>query len=37
MIPAEDVLLDIIDVFSPITSEKHGECRKDGEQMESDK
>lgn len=33
-IQTEDVLLDIIDVFSPIASEKYSECRKDGEQVE---
>ena len=30
----ENILLDVIDVFSPIASEKHGEDRKDGEQVE---
>lgn len=30
----EDVLLDVIDVFSPIAIEKYSECRKDGEQIE---
>ena len=34
MIASEDVLLDIIDVFSPIASEKYSEDRKDGEQIE---
>ena len=33
-IQTEDVLLDIIDVFSPIASEKYSEDRKDGEQIE---
>ena len=34
MISSKDVLLDVINVFSPITSEKYSECRKDGEQVE---
>lgn len=34
MISSEDVLLDVIDVFSPIASEKYSERRKDGEQVE---
>lgn len=34
MISSEDVLLDVIDVFSPIASEKYSEDRKDGEQIE---
>lgn len=33
-INAEYVLLDVIDVFSPIASEKYSEDRKDGEQIE---
>lgn len=31
---AEYVLVDVIDVFSPIASEKYSENRKDGEQIE---
>lgn len=34
MIASEDVLLDVIDVFSPVASEKYSECRKEGEQIE---
>ena len=34
MISPQDFLLDVIDVFSPIASEKYGEDRKDGEQVE---
>ena len=30
----ENILLDVIDVFSPIASEKYSEDRKDGEQIE---
>lgn len=33
-IQTEDVLLDVIDVFSPVASEKYSECRKDREQVE---